>query len=75
MLTVDEVKEIVIEIHEMLEYWQRPYTDEDHGDCGNWESCLDNCAIKRLRDCVGIKPQEDGGITERQNIDKENEND
>ncbi|MFH0826103.1 MAG: hypothetical protein V2B18_25410 [Pseudomonadota bacterium] len=59
----EQIRTWILDIMERREYDQCWYrSNDDHGDCGNWFTCNPHCVLRKMMDCAGIKPQEDGGL-------------
>ena len=63
---VDKLPGLVRDLCERREW--SPCQFDNEGDCGNWPSCLPDCALRQLRELAGIVPQEDGGTDKQSPI-------
>ena len=65
MIHPDTLRPIVVELQERVDctpcHYINPNSDKE-GDCGNWDTCREECPLRRLRELVGFSPKENGRL-------------
>ena len=59
---MSDLRQIVLDLSEMLEFCACLFEGDSLGDCGNWPNCPSECPLRKLRELAGIIPQDDEGV-------------